>query len=74
MGSTEYKIPDSDYTIPKGMRLIIPTSGLQNNSEFYPDPDIFDPERFLRRYDTDISRYTYLPFGEGPRNCVGEKI
>src|SRR5262249_12281026 len=35
------------------------------------DPDLFDPRRFLDRAATKVDRYAYLPFGIGPRMCIG---
>ena len=67
----DYKIPDTELVIPKGTKLFIPVDAIQTDPDIYPDPEIFDPERF----DTEITRsrhpMTWLPFGEGPRNCIG---
>lgn len=68
----DFPIPDSNYTIPKGMRVLISSPGIQNNPEFYPDPDKFDPSRFSKENIASRRSYTYLGFGEGPRNCIGE--
>lgn len=56
------------------MRVIIPVSGIQNNSEFFPEPEKFDPLRFSKENATTIQNYTYLPFGEGGRYCIGKQF
>lgn len=64
-------MPNSNLVIEKGIRLLIPTMGVQINPEFYPDPDIFDPERFSSENKASRPYFTFLPFGEGPRMCIG---
>lgn len=50
---------------------MIPAYAIQRDPEYYPNPDRFDPERFsvdeIKKRDPCV----YLPFGEGPRICVG---
>ncbi|RZC38640.1 p450 domain containing protein [Asbolus verrucosus] len=45
--------------------------GLQHDAKFYQGPEKFFPERFLGDRKNDLNKYTYLPFGEGPRMCLG---
>ncbi|XP_063917119.1 cytochrome P450 9e2-like [Zophobas morio] len=54
--------------------IIIPIYGLHRDPKHFPDPDRFDPERFNEKNKTNIKPYTYLPFGSGPRNCIGSKF
>lgn len=61
-------------TIEKDTMIVIPTIGLHYDPEYYPNPDIFDPERFSDSNKNKIVPYTYLPFGEGPRNCIGRYL
>jgi cytochrome P450 len=46
--------------------------GLHYDPKYYPDPQRFDPERFNDAEKKKRSQYVYLPFGEGPRICIGE--
>lgn len=39
------------------------------NEKYWPNPELFDPQRFI---DTRINPYAYLPFGGGPRRCIGQ--
>lgn len=43
------------------------------DSNYYPDPAKFDPERFSDENKISIDPFTYLPFGAGPRLCIGNK-
>ncbi|XP_055381582.1 probable cytochrome P450 9f2 [Condylostylus longicornis] len=49
-------------------------SGLHYDPENFPDPEKFDPERFSDENKSNIKPYTYLPFGVGPRNCIGNRF
>lgn len=54
-----------------GTKIAVPTYGLQQDPEFYPEPMQFRPERFTPEEKATRSPYVYLPFGAGPRNCIG---
>ena len=66
-----YKFNDQQLTIPKDMRVWIPVYGIHRDPSIYPDPDKFDPERFNEDQIKEIHSLHYLPFGAGPRNCLG---
>ncbi|XP_058788665.1 probable cytochrome P450 6a14 [Phymastichus coffea] len=70
----DYKIPNSNYTIPKDMGLIISVSGLHMDPDIFPEPGKFDPTRFNKENMTTRHPYSYLPFGEGPRICIGKRL
>ena len=52
----------------------IPAHGIHRDPEYYPNPDKFDPERFSDENKDSIRPYTYMPFGLGPRNCIGSRF
>lgn len=63
-----------DYIIRKGEAVIIPVYAIHRNPEFFPDPLKFNPERFSDENKHKIKPLTYIPFGIGPRNCIGSRF
>jgi cytochrome P450 len=60
-----------NFTVPKGSLITVNTYALHRDPRFFEDPERFDPERFARGWEERIPRYAYLPFGGGPRVCIG---
>ncbi|XP_043249762.1 cytochrome P450 6k1-like [Colletes gigas] len=69
-----YKVPNSDLVIEKGTPIFIPMLGLHYDPEFYPDPDKYDPLRFTDENKKNRPNFSYLPFGDGPRGCIGLRL
>lgn len=67
----DYHIPDTDVVIEKGTKVLISILGLHHDPEYFPEPEKFDPDRFSDENKHNIRPFTYLPFGDGPRNCIG---
>lgn len=67
----EYKIQNTNVVIEPGTLVCISTLGLHNDPEYYEDPEKFDPERFCPENIEKRHPFVHLPFGEGPRNCIG---
>jgi cytochrome P450 len=59
------------YHIPKGTSIIISPYAMHRKAEYFPDPEQFDPERFSPEQEKQLPRYAYIPFGAGPRICIG---
>ncbi|XP_067009323.2 probable cytochrome P450 6a13 [Anabrus simplex] len=72
--TTPYDIPGTDVHLDKGTRVIIPVFGLHHDPQYFPDPEKFDPERFSENNKAKRHHYVYLPFGEGPRMCIGMRF
>lgn len=56
------------YVLPKGTKIMVCIQGVHHNPAYWKDPLEYRPERFL----TEIQPYTFLPFVEGPRMCLGQ--
>ena len=67
-----FKIPNSNAIIRKGMPVFIPMIGLQTDKKYYEKPDEFYPEHFTTEAISKRPNFAYLPFGEGPRVCIGK--
>lgn len=66
-----YQIPGTNVTIDKGTAVVISILGLHRDENYFPNPEIYNPDRFsdeVHDYDEDA----YMPFGLGPRNCLGK--
>ncbi|WP_131756421.1 cytochrome P450 [Actinomadura fibrosa] len=60
-----------DYTVPAGTTIFYPFWAVHMNPEYWPDPQVFDPERFTPEASAKRPRLAYIPFGIGPRSCEG---
>lgn len=63
-----------EYVIPAGTTLYCSISRTHHLPDIYPDPDVFRPERFAPDAPQKFSPYEYLPFGVGPRMCLGAPL
>lgn len=73
-GTTREAIADvelGDYTLRKGGVAFLNFWGVHRDARFFPNPDRFDPERFNPENEKQIPKYAFLPFGAGPRVCIG---
>nr|QST15048.1 CYP360A8 protein [Diaphanosoma celebensis] len=60
--------------VKKGMMVTIPTYAVHYSEEYYPNPLKFDPDRWDPVNKQDRNPYAFIPFGLGPRNCVGMRF
>jgi len=72
LNSYLYNYRRSNGTI-QGSTLIIAPLALQSSSQFYADPEKFDPDNFLPDACHSRHPYTFIPFSAGYRNCIGIK-
>ncbi|KAF6215191.1 hypothetical protein GE061_009943 [Apolygus lucorum] len=69
----DYKFPGTDVQIKIGDKIVIPAISLQTDPRYYPEPLAFKPERWSQ-IDKEKKNYSWLPFGEGPRQCLGMRF
>ena len=59
------------YVVPKYMVVLYAPYTLHRREEYFPEPEKFDPERFIPEREKQLPRYAFVPFGAGPRICIG---
>ncbi|EDW18010.1 probable cytochrome P450 12d1 proximal, mitochondrial [Drosophila mojavensis] len=81
LGSFRQCIADvtlSGYHIPKGTQILVGANALLKDEAYFERPNEYLPERWLRDPKTNkkiqVTPFTYLPFGFGPRQCIGKRI
>ena len=72
--NTDYELGDTGITLFKGQDIEIPVYAIHHCEEYYPNANKFDPDRFMPQNRYKLIPYTYLPFGSGPRNCIGMRF
>lgn len=61
-------------TYPQGMIVIVNQLGIHHDETAWPDPDRFDPERFTPEREAVRHKGAWIPFGVGPRVCIGNSF
>ncbi|CAF1351985.1 unnamed protein product [Rotaria sordida] len=72
VASKDYQF--GNYDIPKGSIISVPVYPIHHDPNVWPEPEKFIPERFLSTEKAKRHPMTYLPFGDGPRNCIGMRF
>jgi cytochrome P450 len=62
------------YRIPKGSIVFVIPFVVHRRPKLWPDPDRFDPDRFAPEHESARPRFAYIPFGGGPRGCIGNQF
>uniref|UniRef100_A0A1A9VZF8 Cytochrome P450 n=1 Tax=Glossina brevipalpis TaxID=37001 RepID=A0A1A9VZF8_9MUSC len=60
--------------VPQGMPVYVSILGLHRDEKYWPQPDLFNPERFSSNNIHSIFPFSYLPFGLGPHGCIGSRL
>ncbi|CAH2107640.1 unnamed protein product [Euphydryas editha] len=72
--AAKYTIPQLGISIDPDVKIIIPIQAIQNDKRYFENPEVFNPERFADDKMNDLHKYIFLPFGEGPRACIGARL
>ncbi|RZB40510.1 p450 domain containing protein, partial [Asbolus verrucosus] len=67
-------LTNSGYVLPKHTIVHLHFYDVHHNADIYPDPEKFDPDRFLPENSQNRHPFAYLPFSAGPRNCIGQRF
>ncbi|KAJ8886076.1 hypothetical protein PR048_012282 [Dryococelus australis] len=67
-----YVIPGTETVVEEGTDVEVPIYGLHHDPKYFPDPEKFDPDRFTPENKNKRPQLCYLPFGDGPRICIGK--
>ncbi|CRK87132.1 CLUMA_CG000941, isoform A [Clunio marinus] len=67
----DYQVEGTKFVIKKNQMVFIPAYSIHHDSQIYPNPSVFNPDRFSPEEQAKRSPYAFLAFGQGPRNCIG---
>lgn len=62
------------YKIPEGTMALVSIWGCSRDERYFPNPEHFDPDRWLPENSKNRHAYAHIPFSAGPRNCIGQKF
>lgn len=65
-------LPVGNIPVDKGVKILLPIFSLHHDPRYFPNPEVFDPDRFSR--GREINEMAYIPFGKGNRYCIGARF
>lgn len=72
--NTDYRIEKYNTTLPKGTHVLLDIHSIHRDPDNWPEPEKFDPERFMPENRHKILPGSYTPFGQGPRHCLAMRF
>lgn len=70
----DYKIPNTDIVIPKGIHVNVAAPAIMQDRQYFPNPEKFNPNHFSKEAKASRNPYAFSGFGHGPRNCIGMRF
>lgn len=67
-------IEEANLKVQKGQKFLISPLALHYDPEYFPEPEKFDPDRFSEENKRNMKPYSFLPYGEGPKYCIGWRV
>lgn len=67
----DYPVPDTNHVLQQNTLVMIPVYAIHHDSDYYPNPEVFNPDRFKPEAVHKRHPQSFIPFGDGPRNCIG---
>lgn len=74
VAANDYPVPNTDLIIPSGTTVIIPIYAIHRDADIYPQPLNFEPTRFQKDKLKNCHPMAFMPFGGGPRQCIGDRF
>ncbi|XP_055545123.1 probable cytochrome P450 6a14 [Wyeomyia smithii] len=74
IANERFRLTNPDITLEPGQLVMIPVHSIHRDPEIYPNPERFDPDRFTPDQVEARHSHSFLPFGDGPRNCIGMRF
>jgi cytochrome P450 len=72
--SVDYHLPDYNLLLPKSTKVVLALGAIMSDPDYWPEPHVFNPERFMPENRHKIVANSYCPFGIGPRHCMGMRF
>lgn len=69
---SDYRV--GDYVLPAGSIVLMSPWVMHHDARYFPEPFKFDPERWTQKERESRPKFSYFPFGGGPRVCIGEQF
>lgn len=74
VANEDYELGNTGIVLEKGVSIHIPLFSIHRDPEYFEDPDTFNPDRFLAENLHKIKDFSFIPFGSGPRSCIGMRF
>jgi len=74
VANEDYVLGNTGIVLEKGHAIHFPLFSVHRDPEYFEDPDTFNPDRFMPENLDKIKDFSFIPFGSGPRSCIGMRF